>query len=329
MGEEVPKVMGAYRLLELLASGALTNTYLARRTMADGAPDELVSLKVLRQFADVAPERAALLREATLQELCTHPGVVRVVDHGVSVSEEHGRERFIARKYVSGFSLSELLLARPEQTSGFPSFVVLALGEGLLEVLEAVHAVGVDDGRVLGLIHRDVTPSNVLLGLDGVVYLTDFGLSHAPGAFGLLPDDEVAQGTPRYVTPEAASGEQPDSRSDQFQCALSLLELLGAHARDSHVSLKSILEERLDVPALLPAELGSLASVLARALDPERARRYSTCMKMRAELCKLSAPREAAERCELLASWLDEEFPERVRAERLRVESALDQAASA
>lgn len=323
MSDELPKALGVYWVLELLSGGALTNTYLARRASGEGARVELVSLKVLRPFADVAPERTALIREATLQELCTHPGVVRVVDRGVSVSEENGRERFIARSYVSGFALSELLFTRPDGERGFPAHVVVALGEALLEALAAVHAVGVDDGRILGLIHRDVTPSNVLLSLEGDVFLTDFGLAHAPGAFGLLPDDEVAQGTPRYVTPEAAAGEQPDSRSDQFQCALSLLELLGRHARDSHVSLASITEERLDVPALVPDSAGSLAPVLGRALERQRARRFAGCSEMLAELRKLCPSREAEERRELLATWLREEFPERVQAERERVARAL------
>jgi serine/threonine-protein kinase len=203
----------------------------------------------------------------------------------------------------------------------------------LLEILEAVHATGSEEGRTLGLFHRDVTPGNVLLSLDGDVYLTDFGLAHAPGAFGLLSDEEVAQGTPRFVTPEAARGEQPDGRSDLFQTALLLLDARGCPLRESVSSLETIRSEdlRAAIPELVGDRAGAFGSVLSEALDADPTRRFATAADMRAAWraaqlateAKAAANAEPGTRTETIRAWLHGAFPELVRREQDRVARAL------
>lgn len=328
MSEVLPRRLGEYELLEVLGAGALTTTYLARRDRSsvsapEGAGSELVSLKVLRPFSDVSSERAALRREADMQELCAHPGVVRVVDRGFLDAGLATRQCFMARAYVEGFAVSELLAFASSAGQKIPFEVVVALVDALLAVLGAVHEAGAEDGRVLGLIHRDVTPSNVLLGLRGVVYLTDFGLAHAPGAWGLLSDEEIAQGTPRYLTPEAARGEQPDGRSDLFQVALVVLELLGHGVRRSAVSLPNIARERLhELSFLDSAAAGALGPLLRRALDADPPRRFGTAADM-LEALRRRFPSEDAARDELLRGWLESAFPAQVAAERARATRGL------
>jgi serine/threonine-protein kinase len=337
MVEQLPRLLGPYELLECLSGGRVATTYLARERRAEGTPasapdaSRLVSLKLLHPFADVAEQRTALAREADLQSRCSHAGVVRILEAPSDPPLGVDRGRCIVRPYVSGFSLSELLHAEVDRNGCFG--VVGALGDCLLEILAAVHATGSDDGRTLGLFHRDVTPSNVLLSLDGEVCLTDFGLAHAPGAFGLLSDEEVAQGTPRYVTPEAARGEQPDGRSDLFQTALLLLEALGCPVRDSVSSLEMIRREQLraELPQLVGDRAGAFGWVLAEALDADPTRRFATAADMRtawraarlASEAKATASSEPDTRTETIRTWLHGSFPELVRNEQDRVGRAL------
>ncbi len=338
MVEQLPWLLGPYELLECLSGGRVATTYLARergvaRALAlHTGVSQLVSLKILHPFADVTEQRAALAREADLQSRCLHAGVVPILDAPPLPPLGGDRERCVVRPYVSGFALSELL--HLEGYDGVSLEVLGALGDSLLEILEAVHATGSEEGRTLGLFHRDVTPGNVLLSLEGEVYLTDFGLAHAPGAFGLLSDDEVAQGTPRYVTPEAARGEQPDGRSDLFQTALLLLEARGCPLRDAVSSLDSIRSEdlRAALPELVGDRAGAFGSVLGEALDTDPTRRFATAADMRAAwraavVLTTEATRPAsakpATRTETMHTWLHGTFPELVRNERARVERAL------
>jgi serine/threonine-protein kinase len=294
----------------------------------------LVSLKLLHSFADVAEQRSALAREAELQSLCSHAGVVRVLTAPPNPPLGSDRGRCIVRQYVSGFALGELIDAGAHGAQ--PLDVVFALGDALLEILSAVHDTGSADGRALGLFHRDVTPSNVLVSLDGEVFLTDFGLAHAPGAFGFLSDEEIPQGTPRYVTPEAARGEHPDGRSDLFQTALLLLEALGCGLRESVFSLEAIRGERLRsaLPEVVGDRAGVFGAVLGEALDADPAGRFATAADMRAAWraawwsAPEAGPRDPSEsgdpadaRTVIIRGWLAA-FPDLVQRERDRVSRA-------
>lgn len=240
---------GPFRLLQLLHRGRLACSYLAER--GDGGQ---VSLKILQPFADVREQRFRLVREAELQARCAHPGIVRVLEAG----ELAGFGAFIAREYVEGCTLAERV------REGLDPRLRDRVARVLLEVLGHVHDQRDAEGRRVGLLHRDVTPANVLLGRDGSVKLTDFGLSHAPAWHGPLADDELAQGTRRYLPPEVLRGEPPDERSDLFQLALCLAE-----AGDPAC-----------VGPLSAAVTGGVAEVLDRALDPSPQRRYASAQEM-------------------------------------------------
>ncbi len=321
--EESSKRCGPYELLERLSTGRVANTFLARRVSGgDVEASGLVSLKVLCPFADVAEQRVALGREAELQTLCAHEGVVPIVLTARGTGASAGEERYIVRRYVSGFSLAELL----SRGADVPLDVVGALGDSLLETLAAVHEARASDGRVLGVFHRDVTPSNLLVSLDGDAYLTDFGLAHAPGAFGVLSDEELVQGTPRYVTPEVLRGEQPDGRSDLFQLALVLLEALGCKVRPKVPRVEAM---GTGVPSaaacsFADSRASALGPVLTRALEPDPARRFVSAGEMRtAWRDLLGASPSRGERRLVVRAWLDTCRRDQVREEKARVQRAL------
>lgn len=259
---------GPYRPIGALHRGRSACTYLAVRE-ADGV---LISLKLLQPFADVKEQRHALIREAALQGRCRHPAVVHVLEAG-----RVERGTYIAREYVDGLTLAELCQGAADAGTSVPEGVVAAIGDALLSALTCVHGQRDADGRVLGLMHRDVTPANVLVGWDGAVRLTDFGLAHAPALHGMLSEDEIVQGTPRYLPPEAARGEPPDARADLFQLAACLVELLGVELRRSGTSLQELAVVELPGAALRNRRWGV---VLLRALAPQPKERFASAAQM-------------------------------------------------
>lgn len=287
--------------MKALHAGRVARTFLAIDEGAGGGEEcvsgavteRRVSLKVLQPFADVEEQRLRLLREAELQELCAHPAIVAVRAAG-----RVDKRVFVAREYVAGLTLGELV--RRSASRSLPLIVIAAVGECLLEALEQVHERLGPEGRALGLVHRDVTLENVLIGWDGSVRLTDFGLAYAPALHGPLADDEIPQGTRRYLPPEAARGELPDARSDLFQLALTLVEAGGVPLRGPSPSWRELGE--VDLRSRVPASLGTLGELLAGALAADRAERYPSAAAMLGAWRKTRG--EAPPAALVVAKWL-------------------------
>src|SRR5262249_15774233 len=158
-----------------------------------------------------------LWREAQTMAKLSPPSVVAVYDVGTV-----GDRLFLAMEFVDGLPLSEWLLAEPRSWQEVLD-VFLQAGEGLT----AAHAAGI--------VHRDFKPDNVLVGFEGQVKVTDFGLPRWGGAPAASADRPAIGGTPAYMAPEQARGEPADARSDQFSFAVSLFEALEG-ARPSAVA---------------------------------------------------------------------------------------------
>jgi serine/threonine-protein kinase len=194
-----------YELLGLLGSGGMGTVYKAR----DLELDELVALKALRRdLVDDASALERFRREVTLARRVTHPNVARVYDIGA-----HGVEKFLTMEFVDGESLASLLARQSLLRLDRVTEIMTAACKGLGAVHEA------------GIIHRDLKPDNVLIGRDGRVVLTDFGIARgvAPSALTM----EVAMGTPAYMAPEQVQGGRAlDARADIYALGAMLYELL-------------------------------------------------------------------------------------------------------
>jgi len=257
-----------YRELECIGQGGMGVVYRAwdpelRRTVA---------IKVLR--ADRAQEAARLVREARAMAAVSDPHVVQVLDVGV-----HDGELFVVMEYVAGSDAAHWVAAAPRSWRAVLD-VFVAAGRGLA----AAHA--------RGLVHRDFKPSNVLIGGDGRVCVTDFGLASAHAAsvsdHGDRRRDESTSthgrvGTPRYMAPEQHDSGSVDARADQFAFAVSLWESLwGEHPVDAQA------------PARTPA-IGSpprrIRTALRRALASDPADRHATMLDLLAALRLRGSPR--------------------------------------
>ncbi|MDC0715782.1 protein kinase domain-containing protein [Nannocystis bainbridge] len=244
-------VIGRYTLADLLGSGGMGLVYRAH----DPVLDRDVAVKLIHAL-DVRPaDRERLLREARAMARLAHPNVLTVFDAG-----ESGEELFVAMALIRGSTLREhCARARPAWRE------VAALCLGAARGLAASHKAGV--------LHRDVKPDNILVGEDGSVQVTDFGLARAttdPGAplWPTSPESGRA-GTPGYLAPELRAGGEPTAASDQYALCLTLKECLGRVPRRLERIVRRGLAER---PGDRYASMDALVVALANAIEPRWAR---------------------------------------------------------
>jgi hypothetical protein len=259
--DAAPRQLGKYRIEGVLGEGGMSVVYLAR----DGALERQVALKVLHRHLSRDPEaRARLTREARASARLRHPNIPEIHDFSGAEGGDAGRG-FIVSEYVEGWSLAELLR---RQAPALPE-VGVALLLGVAEALGHAHREGV--------IHRDVKPENILVGRDGVVKLTDFGIAHVVGGEAMTMTGTLL-GSPLHMAPEQIRGEREvDARVDVWGFGTVLfMAVTGGHlpfeGPNPHVAMRRILDgERGDVRRLSPQVDSALGGLVDRclALDKE------------------------------------------------------------
>ena len=257
-------LMGKYLLHERIGAGGMAEVF--RATYApEGGFEKVVAIKrVLPAFAERSDFVDAFRREAALGSRLNHPQIVAVLDFGL-----FDDTYFLAMEHVDGLGLHRVLAAHPQ---GLPFEAVVELAVRLSSALEYVHSRRGDDGRPLGLVHRDVNPPNVLLSVHGEVKLTDFGIARVE-AQTRLTRAGLIKGKSGYFAPEQLAGEPIDGRADLFALGVTLHEALTGQflfPTDSETTeARAVFEGRIDPPSTqradVPAELdAAVMALLAR-----------------------------------------------------------------
>lgn len=222
------------------------------------------------------------ITEADLSLLLDHPNLIRTYDAG----EIDGRY-FIAMELIEGGTLEQVLRRAKKRRLPVPQDFGLYVVSEVLEGLHALHSAKAKTGRALGLVHRDVTPSNIFLSFDGRAIVGDLGATHIK-AYGDL-DPNVVLGKIGYLAPEMVMGEEIDRRADLFAAGVVLYELLTgvrlfANASDQEL-MERIAETRIDPPRRLNPYLSrALEDVVMRALSRRPRDRFETAEEMLYEL---------------------------------------------
>lgn len=215
-----PVVLGRYTLLDRIAMGGMGEVYLARGGGAQGLHKQLVIKKILPHLASDPAFVQRFLDEARLVVGLSHSNIVQVFDVG-----EAGGEYFLAMEHVDGCDLRELLRRARASHAAVPMELALFIASEICEGLGYVHSLRDPDGRRRGIIHRDVSPSNVLVSRSGEVKLTDFGVAKARSKTSRSVTGSV-HGKFQYMSPEQAAGNELDARSDLFALGTVLYEML-------------------------------------------------------------------------------------------------------
>jgi serine/threonine-protein kinase len=289
------RVHGSYALYETLGVGGAATVHLGVSRGREVVPVAIKRLhdRQSRQTAAVA----GLLDEVRLSRHINHPNVVRIVDF---VSD--GEEMLAVMEYVHGEPLSRLLADAKASGSRTSVRIATAIAYDVLQGLYAAHSATDSDGRALALVHRDVTPENILVGADGVTRLMDFGVAKAQGRLNATKDGGV-RGKLAYLAPEQVGGEVT-ARTDLYAVGLVLWEMLAGERVIEGESEPELLMKALD-PRIVPPSTRApgispaVDAVVLRALCKEPEGRFASAAEQAdafaAAARELASPQEISE----------------------------------
>jgi serine/threonine-protein kinase len=303
-----PIEFGNYLLLERIAVGGMAEVWLAVRPEAPRR--RLVLKRLLPTLADDPAFVTMFLDEARLGAQLDHPGTVPVHDLGRQLSGY-----FMAMDYVPGADLRALLSRLRARRRLLPVALTCWIGVRVAEALDHAHRGVGHDGRPLRVVHRDLSPANVLLGFDGGVRVIDFGVASA--AFRAHREGTVLRGKFGYLSPEQVRGLPVDRRADLFSLGAVLHEALAGERLFRGPSDLAVLERvrSADIrapSARNPAVPAALDEVVLRALAREPADRYPGADGLAGALRPFAAGTEPG----ALAALLQEQFPAEAARER-------------
>lgn len=316
--QDVPKTIGRYQVVEKLAAGSLAELFLGR-FVAPGGFEKRCAIKRLRpELAGDEALTQALLTEAKGAARLDHPNVVQIFELG----RDAAGQLFVAMELVEGLDLHRLLTLSTRYGARIPVELALWLTTQVLEGLAYAHALDDGRGKPLGLIHRDVTPRNVLCAWNGAVKIVDFGFGNAfPGPGH---NDLLKRKLP-YMSPEQASGAPIDARSDLFSVAIGLYELLaGSRPFDGTppVLLRALRENPPPPLALRrPETPKEVVEAIERALAKRPRDRFAGASTFRAALQAILDTAEAPVDRHSMAAYLEalrDGHPERYQGSRIR-----------
>jgi serine/threonine-protein kinase len=322
----LPRTFGRYSLFDFIGKGGMAEIYLSRQKTELGATRRCVVKQILPELASDPAFSEMLVHEAKLAAGLNHANVVQVFDLG----REDGR-LFIAMEYVEGFDLNDLLRRCSRGKVPMPFDLAVHVVREALKGLDYAHRRTDDAGRPLGIVHRDVSPSNLLVSFEGEVKVCDFGIAHANEAIGSARArgiDEALKGKAGYMSPEHARGEGIDARADVFAAGIVLWELAaGRRLYRATEESESLLDQarRAEIPALpdrgLPA-MDDLRAILSRALVTDPGARYPSAAAMQRDLESYAIRAKLMTSPLQLGEWLTEAFGQEIVAQRRARERA-------
>lgn len=316
--------LGRYEVIAEIARGGMGTVLLARLAGAGGF-QRLFAIKLLhRQYLDDPEFIQMLLDEARIAARINHPNVVSIQE--VEQSEEYGY--FLVMDYVEGFTLSDLSAAAGPLAWTQRSRIVIRVVLDALQGLEAAHNLTDDYGVALNVVHRDVSPQNILVGANGIARVTDFGIAKAAARMSSTRVGQV-KGKLAYMSPEQARGKPTDARTDVWAMGVVLWEAL-AGRRLFRVENESETYQRVlmapiprlnDVARDAPA---AIADVVGHALDRDATRRFGTAREMAIALESTARAHELLADAHELGRWIRTTFAAQLKLRQDSIRMASD-----
>jgi serine/threonine-protein kinase len=314
-----PNRLGRYELLARLATGGMGEIFLARLEGAAGFEKLYVIKRILPHLADDARFRQMLIAEARIASKLTHSNICQVYELG-----ETDGQLYIVMEYLEGVTLLPLLRQFSKRSEALDLGLVAGVLQQACEALHYAHELK-DRGEQLGIVHRDVTPSNVFLTESGIAKVLDFGIAKAKGASTQTQEGTV-KGKYAYMAPEQLRGGEIDRRVDIFALGIVVFEMLALRRlfqrKTDYLTFRAVMEQPIpDIRRYRPDIPESLAFVLARALDREPANRYDTARQFGTALLDATGKRPWSQG--ELSDFVREHFGEELGRRSDQVEEAV------
>ncbi|HTL53688.1 MAG TPA: serine/threonine-protein kinase [Planctomycetota bacterium] len=276
--QEIPEI-SRYSLVKKLAEGGMGAVYEAKQFGSEGF-EKVVAIKtILESYSNNYDFVRLFIGEAKLVANLVHENIVQVYRLGKS-----GASFYIAMEYVEGINLEEFLFYHKDRnvtlSNDIGAFIISRVCRGL----EYAHNKKDRDGKPLGVVHRDISPKNVMINYEGVVKLTDFGIAKAKAVME-QDEGEVLMGKVEYMSPEQANYGETDRRSDLFSLGIVMFELLTGHhifeSEDIYETLDNVKFAPIpDIRTKRPDIPDDLAKIVHKALERDLTKRYQTAGEM-------------------------------------------------
>ncbi len=296
-------VFGPYRVFDRLGVGGMATVHRAKEIGIEGFERWVALKRLLPHLAEDESFVRAFVREAKLASLLTHPGVVQIYELG-----RVGHVYFISMELIDGFDVRQILRQSRRVTGPPPLQVTVSILAQVCDALEYAHTRVDDEGRPLGLVHRDVSPSNVIVSHDGHVKIIDFGIAKAQTQH-LQTQTGRVKGKMAYMAPEAIRGLQLDGRSDLFSLGVLAHEMLTARplfaTKNDYKTLQRVQNAIIAPPSTYNRDCPpELDAIVLRALERDRDERWDTAGELRDELYRLRKQYNLTAQPREVADWL-------------------------
>ncbi len=279
MESETPRSFGRYQMVRRIGQGGMAEVYLAEVVGLGGFRKKVAIKRLLPHYAQNERFVTMLEDEARIAAAIRHPNVAEVLDFG-SVGGQH----FIAMEYIDGVDLATVLRGFRLRDTLLPLPAALYIARGVAEGLHAAHALKDADGRPQEVIHRDVSPHNILISYEGAVKLIDFGVAKAANN-STKTRSGVIKGKLQYMSPEQAQAQALDGRADIFSLGMTLYKMLTGRlpftGQNEYQVYDQILRKKPVPPRRLMAEIPErVDAIVLKALRKSRDRRFQTAQEM-------------------------------------------------
>lgn len=272
-----------YELVRVISEGGMGTIYEGRQKGADGF-EKLVAIKlILAQYSAVHEFRANFIGEAKLVADLIHTNIVQTYHFG-----QKDLQYYMVMEYVNGINLEDFMIRHLEIKEDIPVALAVFLVSRVCRGLNYAHKKRGKDGELLNIVHRDVSPRNIMLGFEGDVKLMDFGIAKARDLMYNKEGDVIA-GKDEYLSPEQALKQVTDSRADIFSCGILLSELILGYnifeAESPKVTRRNIVHGEIPDFTKLNAGIDDrLNGILHKALKGSRDERYQTAGELLTDL---------------------------------------------
>jgi TonB family protein len=274
---------GQYELMEPIATGGMAEVYRARMRGVEGFQKIVAIKRILPHLTDNDEFLSMFVDEAKLAAQLQHPNIIHIYDLG-----KIDRSYYIAMEFIDGRDLRSILQTLEDKHERLPLGLALFIASRLAAALDYAHRKHDLQGRAMGLVHRDVSPQNVLISYDGDIKLCDFGIVKAASKASHTRSGAL-KGKLQYMSPEQAWGKDIDKRSDIYSLGLVLYEMLTGRKPFAGDSELSILEQVRSPHLIPPRELDpaippEVERVAMKALREDREDRYQTAGELAGDL---------------------------------------------
>ena len=305
--------LGSYEILRKLARGGMAELFLARTNGPEGFEKVVVLKKILPNFAENPKFVRLFLDEAKLAATLDHPHIAHVYDMG-KVEGNY----FFTMEYIHGQDVRAMLRRTVRQEQLFPLEHTVQIVHAIASALHYAHERRKPDGSLLDIVHRDVSPSNILVSYDGAIKLVDFGVAKAATS-SVKTRTGTLKGKIAYMSPEQAKGGAVDRRSDVFALGIVLWELLTTQrlfrADNDLATIQLIINSKPPPPRTLRPECPvELERIVLKALAAEPEQRYQNAEELQLDLEEFAREEKLKQSTIAFKVFMHELFAEEIRA---------------